>query len=295
MALHTLVKQTTKDTEDITSLIRSALERGCERKPPLTSDDWLRGSSIGKLCPRQEVLCARTGAVREDNISGDLGMVFEIGHAIHWVMQNRVLSGHGLVGRWRCTWCGESYGSFKEGLVRRPESCIRCGAIAGDEPRIDGRPDKTVRANAFFYVEQWVGDKQHRVGGHPDGFLVGKGIEVFTMKDLILLEFKSASSRTMVGFKKAPDFMHVIQCQIYMWLTGCRRAKVVYIDKGTFGLAALAQHDLDYDTEIVERVKEAIASVWEGIAGGEIPKREMCAVQSCPRAQGCIVSDACFS
>lgn len=256
-------------------------------------DDWFRVSSIGKLCPREEVLCFRRNAWREDVVSSDLGMVFAVGHGIHWMMQNIVLAGRGLIGQWRCTWCGETYGSFDEGLVRRPESCLRCGAIAGEAPRMAGRPDKSINSDAFLYVEQWIGDFNYKIGGHPDGFWVEVEGE-FTKEDVVLVEFKTASKNNFFGYKKSPDFMHVIQCQVYMWLTGYRRAKVIYLEKGTFGMGGVAIHDLEYDPEIVERVKEACDSVRAGLVGGAIPERQMCADRDCQRAKGCVVVDRCF-
>jgi len=296
VALHTLVKRSAKNSKVITDLIRSTVTQGRRSVSPLLPGGWLRVSSIGKMCPREEVLCSRGQVVREDNISSDLGMVFEIGHAIHWLMQNRIMAPTGLLlGRWRCTWCGEVYGSYEEGLALRPESCLRCGAVAEDPPRVEGRPDPSVRGEAFLYVEQWIGNHDYLIGGHPDGFMVDGDPADFTDDDVVLLEFKSASSRSYYAYKKSPDFMHVIQCQVYMWLTGYRRAKVIYIDKGTYGMAAIAQHDLDYDPEIVERVKEAIEGVHKGIEGGLIPERSMCADIDCQRAQGCAVSDTCFA
>lgn len=296
MALHTLVKRSAKNSQNVADLIRDAVTHGRRNTPPMVDGDWMRVSSIGGMCPREEVLCSRHQVVREDNITSDLGMVFEIGHAIHWLMQNRVFGCTGrLIGRWRCTWCGETYGSFEEGLALRPESCLRCGAIAGDKPRVNGRPDASTRAEAFFYVEQWVGNNKYRLGGHPDGFLVDGDPRNYADDDVVLLEFKSASQRNFFAYKKSPDFMHVIQCQTYMWLTGYRRAKVIYIDKSTYGMKAIAQHDLDYDSELVERVKEAIVDVHEGIAGGRIPPRSVCANDSCQRAKGCVVSGQCFA
>lgn len=257
-------------------------------------DDWFRVSSIGGICPREEVLCSLNGVVRQDSVSADLGMVFEMGHAIHWVMQNRVMPETGrIVGEWRCTWCGEGYGGLDE-PVPRPESCLRCGALGGEMPRVN-KPDGPGRYDAFFYVEPWVGNTEHKIGGHPDGFYVDGDPKNFSKEDVVLLEFKSASARTFYKYKKAPDFMHVVQAQAYLWVTGYRRAKIIYLDKGTFGMSSMAVHDLDYDPETISRVIEAIRDIRAGIAGGPIPERTLCLNEGCRKAKGCEVSGVCFT
>ena len=89
--------------------------------------------------------------------------------------------------------------------------------------------------------------------------------------------------------------MHVIQSQCYLWLTGFRRAKIIYVNKGQFGMAGVVEHDIAYDQETVSRVKTAIKQIRTGLAGGELPPREACADQGCPRANSCEVSKACFT
>jgi len=295
MALHRLVRSE-KNTENIKELIEKTLRQAVTPIPPLGEDDWLRVSSIGGICPREEVLCAKENVIRRDVISPDLGMVFEMGHAIHWVMQNRILGPTGrLVGSWRCTWCGEVYGSFKDGMVTCPERCERCGAIAGGEPRPNGKPDKSVKANAFFYEEQWVGDYKYKIGGHSDGFFVDGDPENYKKDDVVVLEFKSASDKSFYKYVSAPDFMHVIQCQCYMWLTGFRRAKIIYVNKAKFGMDSIKQHDVKYDPETVTKIQSAIKEIRAGIVGGPVPGRKACETDTCSRARGCKVSKTCFT
>ena len=158
MALYDLVRKQ-KRTASAHELIEKALREEVREIHPMKTDSWLRVSSIGGVCPRQEVLASRMDIVRREGISPDLGMVFAIGHALHWAMQNIVMAATGrIVGSWRCTWCGEVYGSLKEGIIPRPDRCIRCGASAGSVPRANGKPDYSVRSEAFVFVEEWVGD-----------------------------------------------------------------------------------------------------------------------------------------
>lgn len=295
MALTDLIRKQ-KKTASAHELIEKALREEVREHHPMRPETWFRLSSIGGMCPRQEVLLAKHDIVRREGINPDLGMVFAIGHALHWAMQNIVMAATGrIVGRWRCTWCGEVYGSMKEGLKPRPDTCARCGAIAGEVPRANGRPDYTVRADAFLFVEEWIGDYEYMVGGHPDGYMVDGDPNDFKPEDVIVLEFKSCSENNFAKYKKAPDFMHIIQVQCYMWLTGFKRAKVIYVNKGKFGMEGIVEHDSLYDEETIVQVKRAIKQVRSGLEGGDIPPREACADSNCPRARSCEVSKACFT
>ncbi len=295
MALVTIVKGRREGHESIKRLISDGL-REVRVKHPVTEDDWFRASSIGTMCPREEVLCARHSIIREEGIDGLVGITFAMGHAVHWMLQTRVLPvSCTLIGQWRCTFCGETYGSRATRMVPRPEACIRCGAVAGDVPRVNGRPDLDVNGNAFLYAEEWCGDADHRVGGEPDGqYLEGDYREDYTDDDLVLLELKSCNERNFAELKKAPDFTHVIQAHTYMWLSGYRRAKIIYINKNGYGPAIMHEHDISYDEETIVRVQDALQEIRAGIDGGDLPKRTVCAVRKCPRAKRCRAADVCF-
>lgn len=295
MSLSRLIRKQ-KKTASAHELIEKALREEVREHLPMRPESWLRTSSIGGVCPRQEVLASRLDIVRREGINPDLGMVFAMGHALHWGMQNIVMPATGrFVGTWRCTWCGEVYGSMKEGMKPRPDSCIRCAAIEGDVPRVNGRPDYGVRASAFVFIEEWIGDYEYMIGGHPDGYFVDGDPNDFKPEDVIVLEFKSCSENNYAKYKKAPDFMHVIQAQVYLWLTGFRRGKIIYVNKGKFGMEGIVEHDITYDEETINRVKVAIKQIRDGLEGGDVPERVACEDSNCPRARSCAVSKACFT
>lgn len=295
MALSRLLRKQ-KKTVSAKELIEQAMRQDIGESAPMRSDDWIRISSIGGLCPREEVLRSRLDVPRTKGIDPDLGLVFESGHAVHWMMQNKVMAATGMiVGSWRCTWCGEVYGSFKEGLLPRPVSCIRCGGVAGEGRRVNNKPVLTSRTESFVFAEEWLGNSEYMVGGSPDGYLVDGNPLNFTLNDLVVLEFKSASDSNFVKYEKAADFMHVIQCQCYMWLTGIKRAKILYLNKGKFGMDGIAEHDILYDPETVSMVQSAIKEIRIGLAGGAVPPRVACDSSGCPRANACDVSKQCFS
>lgn len=294
MALVEVIRGRYEGPDSIGSRIRSGL-RGARTTLPMEEDDWVRVSSIGSMCPREEILCGQTGVVREEGYDGLVTIVFEMGHGVHWMMQNKVLPlVCTLIGSWRCTYCGETYGSRGTQLVARPERCIRCGAIAAEAPRQNGRPVGDVQADAFLYVEEWVGDSEHRIGGHPDGQYVITDDGIYRDEEPTLIELKSANDRNFTMMKKAPDFVHIIQTQVYMWLAGYRKAKIIYINKNGYGPTAMCEHDLEYDAETVERVQAAVKDIRAGLRGEGLPTRTMCANVSCSRAIRCKVADLCF-
>ena len=297
MALHKLIRKQPKKTASAKELIEKAMRQDIREVPPMCSEDWLRISSIGGICPREEVLRSRYGVSRKSGIDPNLGLVFEFGHSIHWIMQNKIMASTGsIVGSWRCTWCGETYGSIKhEGLVPRPYKCIRCGAIAGSAKRVNNKPSDTDRGEAFLFVEEWLGDYEYMIGGTPDGYFIDGDPGDFSPDKVVVLEFKSASDSNFVKYQKAPDLMHVVQCQCYMWLTGFRRSKILYVNKGKFGLEGIAEHDVAYDPETVEMVQRAIKQIRSGLTSGSLPPREACESSRCPRANSCDVSARCFS
>lgn len=295
MALITLVKSREEQLAAVDLSTRALKER--RSVPPMSEDTWIRVSSIGGMCAREEVLCSKHNIIREDIVDGYAGINFQMGNAIHWMMQNKVLAPTGkIIGSWRCTYCGEVYGSRSNKMVPRPETCLRCGAVAGDVPRVDNKPVAGVQGNAFLYVEEWLGDSELKIGGSPDGQMVYGDPNSYSADDVVMLEFKSANERNFFKYKNAPDFMHAIQTQVYLWLTGFKKAKIIYFNKNfsPSDQAPFNEHDFDYDPDVIERVRAMVIQIREGVAGGRIPARTVCAARSCFRAGKCQVADICF-
>lgn len=297
MALASLVRDRKAEKNSLVGLISDALKESRD-KTPMAEEDWVRVSSIGSMCPREEVLCSNNNIVREDSFDGYVGLNFELGNAVHWLFQNRAIAATGkIIGSWRCTYCGEVYGSRATRMVPRPDRCIRCGAIAEDVPRANGKPDLTASGNAFLYVEEWLGNHEFRIGGSPDGQMVFGDPLNYAEEDLILLEFKSASDNNFAKYRNTPDFLHVIQTQVYLWLTGYKKAKILYFNKNFSPSSKnpIHEHNIEFDPGTIEQVQEAIRLVRGGIDSGVVPERKVCASRDCSRAFRCKVRDLCFA
>jgi hypothetical protein len=244
--------------------------------PPLKAGDWMRVSRLANTCPREEVLCARNGVVRKDVVEADLMLTFLHGKALHWALQNDLLVSIGvMMGKWRCISCGKEFGggdkNFEQTQVRCPTTCNACGK------------------SEFLYLEQYFGNPDYHIGGHPDGFLVVPGLP-----GVGLLEAKSISPKGAWEIRNTPKMDHVIQVQIYLWLTGLKWAKILYWDKAGMGTSALVEHLVLKDDDTIEKLKQMIKQIWEGIAGGPVPN-PICANSSCPRAKACVVAAPCFA
>ena len=114
---------------------------------------------LADLCPREEVIAARTKLVRTEVIKPDLNLVFAHGHGLHWTLQHHVLpEADMLLGQWRCMPCATLYGGVEnnrglplsEQYVPRPQLCVKCGNA---DPR------------EFHYVEQYFKNEQYRIEG----------------------------------------------------------------------------------------------------------------------------------
>lgn len=271
---------------ELKPLIKECL-KGAFAGEPLKKGSWIRVSSLSTLCPREEVLRSKDNVVRDDPYDGDLGLIFEHGHALHWVLQNKVMPATGtFYGKWRCTnlECGFEVGgwdpnarprkSILDSQVARPKVCASCG--------------QKLDSDNSIYVEQHFKNFEYRIQGHPDGFLRIPGME-----GTGVFEAKSINPKGAWEVRGCPKLDHVVQVQCYMWLTGCRWAKILYWDKGGMGLSALVEHTIEYDEALTDTIKEEIAAIWVGIEDGILPERT-CEIRSCARAKKCAVADVCF-
>lgn len=270
------VVQKATGAQSLKQLIKLKLHEKRE-VPWLTPESYLRVSSLATLCAREEVLAAMHKSVRVDEVSPDLALVFAHGTGLHYVLQNEVLAEAGaIVGIWRCVECAKQFGELSENigvsqsLVPRPNRC-ECGS------------------QEFLYREQHFINKEFRVGGHPDGFIILPG-----MPGLGVVECKSVSSRRAWEVKNTPDMGHVIQLQCYLWLTGLKWGKVLYWEKGAFGMSGLFEHTVERDEEAIRAVQDMIRSIWSGIDSGSVPER-ICSSKECPRAQKCSLAEVCFA
>jgi hypothetical protein len=254
-----------------------------EEEPPFTLSSYIRGSSFANLCPREEILRVVHKVSKKKVVAADGHLTFAHGTGIHLVLQNKILPAIGVIyGKWSCCTCGYAYGDRTNGqiltecLVPRPSLCERCN---GKE---------------FLYQELLFENSEYRINGHPDGFLRLPGLS-----GLGLFEAKSISSRSCYEVKGFPKIDHVVQVQIYLWLTGLQWAEILYWEKGANGISALIEHHIERDEELIDKLKHTAMAIWDGIALYLDTKKlvlpdRICAICDCPRAKLCSVAAHCF-
>ena len=282
-----------------------------QNRPPFSKTDWIRASSLAHLCARQIVLANASGTSLQDYIDPNLLFTFLHGTSLHWGFQNRLGPALGiLLGKWRCTFCGKRFGGASDdeaaevkelkgklfdekdrerfrhlmkrqididNLILRPTKCSACGAAPEDE---------NDEWSPFEYEEQWFGEPDLRVGGHPDGFL-----RLPWLPGIGLLEVKSIADAFRV--RNTPDTAHVDQLQVYLRATGTYWAVVFYWSKGVYGTRAIVEHVVKRNDKRWDRISSAATSIWKGIDTGDLPNRE-CKSWRCSRAQKCGVGALCF-
>jgi hypothetical protein len=274
----------TRGEVSLTKLLKNYDRR--ETKSPLTVEDFVRASGLHRICPREEVLRSVHKIDKEDYIKPDTLLTFDHGSGIHYALQNITLPALGvLFGQWRCLTCAFMHGASRDGVspvvaaIRRPKMCGQ---------QIPSFPSLSCSGEEFLFVEYDLRDDQHRITGHADGFLVLPGIA-----DKGILEAKSISSQQVWLVKNSPKIEHYVQAQIYMWLTGLTWALIVYWEKGAYGLKCIKEHFLERDEMTIGKVKSELRSLWDGLAGGDLPFR-VCASPECERALECSARKQCF-
>lgn len=240
--------------------------------PAPNADTWFRVSSLGYLCPREEILAGLLAKERTRKIEVDELLNYTVGSGWHFSMQNEVLGPRGvLLGKWECWACHKVHGEDRDPIFR-PDKCAQCGS------------------DRFLYEEIFLQNEEQRINGHPDGILqIGRKRRILELKGVNENWWKTKVDVT-------PQVEHVVQVNMYMWLTGLREAWIVYWNKNGYGLRGMRVYEVDYDKDIVNGTLATLAAIRRGLKKGELPPR-LCACdrRSSPTAKECEMADACFA
>jgi hypothetical protein len=279
MSLGALIEAVVSSTS-----LRKIIEVGCatvEDVAPLAADSWMRASSLPNICPREEVFVSINKLVRKREIDGDTFVNFAVGKGIHSELQNSILPlTDVLLGEWECSRCGAHYGIQKPGqrvseyAIKRPIGCIRC-----EDPN-----------QTFRFHEYSLTNSQYKLTGHPDGILSIPGIT-----GLGVLEAKSISPKGGWEVAHTPKLDHALQAHIYMWMLDLTWAKILYWDKGIYGLAGIIEHTIERDDDTIEALKGVLTELWDGLRLQRPPTSRICAHAEAPRAKGCVAVIPCFA
>lgn len=235
------------------SLIKDIVLGNCSPRvepkviPPPTLDTYWRASSIGSLCPVEEVYCALKGLTRYEQNTMDADFRMKNGTFLHeWLIP---YIDH-LVGTWTCRACGDV-------RTKWSPTCPKCKSY-----------------EAVYQTPKLQNDTEH-ISGTPDGIgAIGGEGEVVEIKT------------TRTSIKKFTDgdlfAKYVVQCNVYMWLAGVSRARMF-----VFNPARLADNEefiLLRDDELVEAQLAKVRAIRTGIETKTVPydlRDPVCTELSC--------------
>jgi len=128
----------------------------------------------------------------------------------------------------------------------------------------------------YEYVELEFYSKAYRLSGHCDGVLMWPDTEpeIFELKTIGAHRWHYVDP--VCGGN--PDVGHVAQVQAYMWLSGVRKARIMYVKKDLSAKPrkVLCEHLVEYDEEIVagiQKVLQECALIVDGPQDGALPAR----------------------
>lgn len=255
--------------------------------PKLEPNSTVRCSSIASMCPREEVLRVIYDVPKERKIPAGMELALRNGDAVHFMVQNSLLPDVGVIeGKWKCTSCAAMHWkadapTVAEQAIPRPKAC-HCG--------------ETELLYEEFEVDTFLLGMHTR--GHFDGVLRIPG---FTGKGI--LEIKTIAKDVAWKIANMPMYEHIIQANMYMYLSGLRWAIIFYWIKDMMGKDAIVDHTIEYDptltmviSETLKTLKTSLQAAYEcNEYNGEfsLPER-ICGSQECPRAKECSTADSCF-
>lgn len=222
---------------------------------------WLYASNTKNWCPRSSALSALLGdSIYEQDHK--LLYQFEQGKAYHSVFQKNILPSLG----------DRFLGGWKQYTPYDTDSNIQTidvETFKGEKPVIEDEEERSILVpwsvrpdGEWEYVEPKVRMLKYRVVVKIDGILKwsDNDLEIFELKT----EHESARDSLDLSIGGKPRSHHVDQCLIGMWATGIRKARLVYLFKGSRTIDIL-EHEISYDESRVEVLKQIALKCVESV------------------------------
>lgn len=216
-------------------------------------------SSLYELCTRQRVLAVERGTPIRDVLRAPLRVRFDVGNAVHDLMREEYLGPMGgLYGDWR-------HGCGATAMGRLPLRCASCGG-GGGWCYLEREIEKTIAGVT--------------VVGHLDGMIESDAFGIGT------LQIKSMES-AVFRHKRLPLPAHVWTEKAYLWLTGLRWGRILYVSTGLEEKTAVRDYVVRYDVRVAAQIERILAEI---AAGGQ----RACRGPGDARALACPVRWECF-
>ncbi len=272
-------------TRRLSDSVVKAMGMGRNGPPPRAGMNF-RCSGIPYLCPRMYAMALRGMMTLGEAPDSNLAWTFGTGTAFHTQFQEDYLQRlpkQVFQGWWR----NRATGKVVKGEKLNGSTTLSHKWCAKPE---DGED--------YEYVELEFYSKAHRLTGHCDGVLVwpDTGPEIFELKTISAHGYKRVDPNNM-GTPKAE---HVAQVQAYMWLTGLRQARIMYLCKDLTKTPdkVLCEHLVEYDEEAVKAIQGMLGGCVVAVDApqdGPLPDRlPECQTRSKSRMY-CDGKSACFA
>lgn len=294
------------------------------RKPvaPYTAETRLSASRVHDMCPRFETLRAAHGITVYDDVSPQLGWIFNVGKLYHSYYRDWLMGPRGIYyGKWRCLVCGwttDGDGTDDEigpkgvplksfmpppphpsqravRMVSMPRECGGCGAPRrGTAHTVSGRevPDD----HPLIVFDEWpMVNLEYGIHLMSDGWRL-----VMSTREMRNQEIKSISWSGYQEVKKKgieiAKPQHVTQSMLCTWASGMREGEVLYLNKSAWKEPADFVHACVVPLKMPWLEANAfgpIRAMREHLAAGTVAPR-VCIYTNVERAQKCELRDLCF-
>jgi hypothetical protein len=227
-------------------LQRQRLRLSRSKAPRPASLNFSPSSITYNLCHRARIAqLAGLTTLYNDVPTPKLQLTFDLGSAIHDVIQGYYWDTNMLEGDFQCIKCDKTF------YARSPQGCpFR----------------KSHERRHLKFKEVVLKDAEHRISGRCDGYVwveVGKDVEEKHLQDIKSIKNRGLNDPEQAWCyedlkERGPKPDHVVQLNIYMWISGVHKGHLLYVGKNTSQITSFA---VDYDHSVIEPVLAEIKHI----------------------------------
>lgn len=225
---------TEKDTGGVS--LKGVLQRGRlrlrkEKVPWKQSANFRPSGMTYNYCRRAKVgILAGIFEVYDEVPAPKLQLVFDMGHAIHDIVQ----------------------GYFWDiGVLKGDYYCLACDKYANDVLAPARCPNCDASRRHLQYKEIQLKDEEHGIRGRTDGILLLDGEEhIMDIKSIANRAAKTSERQfCFEDLEHGPKEDHVVQLNVYMHISGVHRGHLLYVAKNDHMIKSFA---IPYDSKVLE-------------------------------------------
>jgi len=207
------------------------------------------------------------------SITAKFMRICDAGHAFHHRMQKSFAEMNIIYGYWKCTMCGNIMGKEEPLGIKIPKKCSKCN-IEPEDPSF-----------LFEYNEIILrSEDEYNFKGNCDGVVEDENNEKY------IVDFKTINNN-QYGFLSRPNYKYTIQVNIYMWLSGIKKAIIYYENKDSHDQREFL---IPYNEVVINEIKDKSVKLKKLLENKSIPKREESFVIDKKPCSYCCFSEVCY-